>query len=521
MRTPRQAALLMLALVAAGCSQPAAPVAQPASQPTRQATPGPKALRVTLTGQLRIPTGLSLGAGVRLVGNHGGSLVSDNGGGLLSDRGAGVVANGGASLGGGRLAGAGDATGGKLRLMAVEAAAVEGARVFLADAAGRPLPDLTEGKTDARGQFTLPQVPGEATFVVVAHVPTSLGRTAVFRTVVKLGRFGATTEIDPATTLVTASVLDGLPRGELGELNPAKFQTASEATARNLTKENLPDFTDSLAVKASIDALTAQVKELRDVLAQVRDELAALRSSIDALRKEPGAGDTTAQASQLPRQKPTPKPLAPDPSPPPAARGGCELKPYPVRFADPRVMEVSVWERRPEQSTWSDLEGVQFSEGDSRLDAPPGCPVWLVYVDEDFSVIGAVPFVFPAWQENAPPLVLPVPKPVPPRPEPSSFAPPDPTSGATCDELVKHTFALVDASEPGASNRITRAWVRSKGAAGLDAFAPTEPGAPFSVPVPEGCPLSITLFDAWDNVVAEVEVVVPRGSKGRIVNLLI
>jgi hypothetical protein len=493
----------------------------------RQATPGPKALRVTLTGQLRIPAGLSLGAGVRLVGNHGGSLVSDNGGGLLSDRGAGVVANGGGSLAGGRLTGAGDATDGKLRLMAVEAAAVEGARVFLADAAGRPLPDFTEGKTDARGQFTLPQVPGEATFVVVAHVPTSQGRTAVFRTVVKLGRFGATTEIDPATTLVTASVLDGLPRGELGELNPAKFQTATEATARNLTQENLPDFTDSLQVKAAIDALTAQVKELRDVLVQVRDELAALRSSIDALRKEATTGNedgltgdpTPGPSSPLPFNMPSPAPLparsAPEPWVPPSS--SCEPQPY-VAVPPKGVWAVEV---RETQAGWPPFlspllhRGLRNGEVVNLL-APAGCKVWLVYQNEKGASLGAEPFVFPPRDNSARPLTL-------PPPEVATQAPPAvatqaPPYTSDCNVSVRQAFMVLDGRTPGAGAPITRVeMVQSRNRSTLEVRV--TPGVAFLADVLEGCPLVVSLIDDKGNRLRQLELTVTPGSKGTTILL--
>jgi sugar lactone lactonase YvrE len=226
---------------------------------------------VLVTGTLRVPAALKVGSGVGVVSNNGGSLISDRGGGLISDRGNAltvrsrsrrVLADDGAPLSLGLL---------------------RGARVYLADAAGNKVPSIPEVRTNDRGEYSFPSVPPGYTLMVVAEVPTASNRVAAFRTLVKVSGLGASSDIDPASTLVTVGVVDGLPRGDLGDFNPGRFKVASDAVAKGLTGENLPDFTDLPSVKARIDALAAQLTELRDLLVELRSDLQDIKRSLGEL----------------------------------------------------------------------------------------------------------------------------------------------------------------------------------------------------------------------------------------------
>ncbi|MEB3221873.1 MAG: hypothetical protein VKS61_07305 [Candidatus Sericytochromatia bacterium] len=284
---------LCLSLLLAACSQPPAatpPAPSLGAAPAASQAPltAPVAGRVQVVGQLRIPAGLALASSAKLVSERAAGLIANNAGGLVSNNVGGLLGLGAD----GRLARP------AFRLQQLQTAGVEGARVYVADQAGNPIPGIPEVRSDGEARFTLGQVPAEEVFVIVAEVPTAGGKPALFRTIVQVGKFGATTTVDPPSTLVAFHVLDGLPAGALGNFNPAKFQTASEATGRNLTADKLPDFTDVLAIKAKMAELVALVQELRELLVDVRKDLAEIKSSLDALRASPPAGQP--QASPAP-----------------------------------------------------------------------------------------------------------------------------------------------------------------------------------------------------------------------------
>ncbi|MEB3329841.1 MAG: hypothetical protein VKQ33_11470 [Candidatus Sericytochromatia bacterium] len=321
MRLAGPALSSVLLLVA--CSQPPAtpPAAAPAAPAVAASQPPVQvAGRVQVVGQLRIPAGLALAASARLVGERAAGLVSNNAGALVANPAGGLAAPGAGAL----LAGP------RRRLQQLPTSGVEGARIYLADQSGSPIPGLPEGRTDQGAAFTLEQVPAEEVFVIVAEVPTATGKLANFRTIVQVGKYGATTVIDPPSTLVAYHVLDGLPAGSLGNFNPAKFKTAAEATSRSLTAENLPDFTDVLAIKASMARIVELVEELRDILLDVRQDLAEIKSSLEALRTSPVPGGLpSVSPSAAPVSPAAPTPAGPSPTPPtaPAAGGGASVAP--------------------------------------------------------------------------------------------------------------------------------------------------------------------------------------------------
>jgi hypothetical protein len=162
---------LCLSLLMAACSQP--PAATPPAPSTgavpaaSQAPLTPSAAgRVQVVGQLRIPAGLALASSARLVSERAAGLVANNAGGLVSNNAGGLLGLGAD----GRLARP------AFRLQQLQTAGVEGARVYVADQAGNPIPGIPEVRSDGEARFTLGQVPAEEVFVIVAEVPTAGGK---------------------------------------------------------------------------------------------------------------------------------------------------------------------------------------------------------------------------------------------------------------------------------------------------------------------------------------------------------
>ncbi|MEB3197892.1 MAG: alpha/beta hydrolase-fold protein, partial [Candidatus Sericytochromatia bacterium] len=174
-------------------------------------------------------------------------------------------------------------------------------RVFLADGAGAALPGIAEERTDAQGRYTFQKVPPGYSYMVVAETPQASGKTAQFRTLVKVTDLGASAAIDPATTMVTSAVLEGLPGGDMGELNPARFQTLRTRVAGALRAGKLPDFSNPVQVRESLRQLVQQNQEILSTLSQMQQELRAVTQKMDALQaelaREASATPTTAIAT--------------------------------------------------------------------------------------------------------------------------------------------------------------------------------------------------------------------------------
>lgn len=293
---------LSCALVLAACAQPPATPTDGAVSarvsPNQRLRPTPAVVspanRVKVMGRVRVPPNVTLGGDVKLIGVDGASLEDGSTGKIISD-------------GGMRFKGT------AFQLSALENQRVEGVRVFVADGAGQPVPGIPEGKTNDSGEFTLSEVPPGETFVLIAEVPTDRGVPAQLRTVVKVGNYGATTVLDAASTLVSFNVLGDLRGGELGDFNPSKFETATKATERSLSAENLPDFTDVVAIKTRMDKLIRTVDELRDLLNELRADLTEIKTAIDSLRAS-ATQDVTDAPSVAPSVEPTLGPDAPQPS---------------------------------------------------------------------------------------------------------------------------------------------------------------------------------------------------------------
>jgi sugar lactone lactonase YvrE len=269
--------------------------------------------RAALSGQLRVPA--------HLVGPDGGTLIGVDAGTMTGPGGTPLIAAGGLNFRSVSREGA-------RRLTQLEDAPVRGARVFLADAQGRPLPDSPTAVTAADGSYKLEGVPTGITHVVVAEVPAAQGRTGLFRTLAVAGAGGEATTIDAATTLVSAYVTQGSNGPRLPVSDTAAFRTAVDATAKKITRENLPDFTDEAAVRRAVDRLLAEVGELREAFGSLRrelnDKLDKLQETLNDLigKQSPSPAaplPTSGALSPSPGMtSPSPESLAPSPGTPSA-----------------------------------------------------------------------------------------------------------------------------------------------------------------------------------------------------------
>jgi sugar lactone lactonase YvrE len=247
----------------------------------------------TVVGVVRGPLGVVPAGGANAVSAGGANAVSSGG--------ANVVSSGGGNL---RAYG----------LLAVEEAPVPVAEVFVADAAGNPIPGLKRVKSDSKGRFAIPDVPAGYTYVVVARIKTAAGDEAALKTLAKVTTLGTTVDLGTASTLVTTAAVAGRSDA-LGEFNPATFQRAIEATARHLSADQVPDLADTGAILARMTALGEQVAELKTALgtlqselAEVKQRLADLEATIRASAAPTATPAATVTASAAPTAAPTPTP---------------------------------------------------------------------------------------------------------------------------------------------------------------------------------------------------------------------
>jgi hypothetical protein len=300
------AALVLLAACLAACkpSLTRAPIVQAASPavaaapsatptvaiaPSSAAPASPPATAATvssalITGAVRVPA--------NLLGLYAAKIISGNVANIVPTGGGNVIPTGGGNLiptGGGHYA-----------LLGLENDTLGGAKVYLADAGGAPIPGLPAVTTDANGVYTIPNVPAGFTFVVAVEVPTKDGKTAVYQTLVRSTPLGATADIDAASTLVSASVVRDVKGGNLGDVNPAKFRTAQQTAADALTPDALPDFTSRADVLARIDALAAGLSALKQSIDDLRQDISDIKQSLEDIKAQLAKQAAQQQASPTP-----------------------------------------------------------------------------------------------------------------------------------------------------------------------------------------------------------------------------
>lgn len=346
------ATALVGSLLCVACQAAPPTVASEGGKPSAKTVkvPASQAARVRLTGLVKIPATVQPGPGVSLLSERSAGLVSGNVAGLASPR---TLSESSQSLAR-RLQQAGSFPSGD-----ISGVRVRGARVYLADAGGRALPAIDAVQTDENGDFSLKDVPPGFTFMVVAEVPTADQKVVYVRTLVRVGPLGASAEVDPASTLVTVSVVDGLPNGDLGAFNPVKFEEARETVKQSLKSDQLPDFTDLLAVKRRIAALRQEIKALRVTLDEMRKDLADMKESLESLRQEikQGAPSTPASSPQVSVPVEASKAIAVlEPQAPGVSAGGVIGQPAKPGFLPPQPPDC-------------ELQSVIFQGLDARVEA--------------------------------------------------------------------------------------------------------------------------------------------------------
>lgn len=157
--------------------------------------------------------------------------------------------------------------------------------VFLADAAGDPLPDLPTVETDASGNYAIPNVPANFTYVVAARVHSGSSDQGELETLVKASPLGSSADISLASTLVSASVVDGL-KGSLGELNPVAFKQAIRGVGPHCLDGGLPDVSDHAGLVRRMKGLSAQLSDVQSALDDMRQDLQDIKTSLDQLHQQ-------------------------------------------------------------------------------------------------------------------------------------------------------------------------------------------------------------------------------------------
>lgn len=212
------------------------------------------------------------------------TLISNNSAGLISNNSAGV--GGKSGLISNNSAGSTGARTGGFRVQALSQNALARTEVFLADASGKPIPDLPSAVTDANGNFKFDNVPPGFTLMVVAKGKNrDDGKDAQLKTIVKTDAAGATADISAASTLVTAFVAKD-KQGALGSFSATQFEAAVQTTGKHLSDSNLPNFAEPALVVAKMESLSNEVSALRTQLTGLKEELSKANATIEQLQAE-------------------------------------------------------------------------------------------------------------------------------------------------------------------------------------------------------------------------------------------
>ncbi|MEB3198271.1 MAG: hypothetical protein VKP62_13805 [Candidatus Sericytochromatia bacterium] len=228
-----------------------------------------------VSGAIRLPPRLIGLDGATLVGLDGATLVGQDGATLVGLDGATLVRPDGVPL----LDSPANARLSKpsamRRLMndTEKERPLSGARVYLADAEGRALPGLPEGRTDSNGRFVLKKVPVGLTYVVVAEAASQNGKVARLTSLASTHGGEADVRIGLGTTMVTAALLSEASQG-LGRIDNREMQAVAATVERQLDLARLPDLTDTRAVAEAAQAMVAASREVQAQLAPLQKELA-------------------------------------------------------------------------------------------------------------------------------------------------------------------------------------------------------------------------------------------------------
>lgn len=198
-------AVIASLLIASGCAL-TTPVAKLAPVPSEG---------IVSTGSRQVATfkGVAI-APSSLLSQNGSSLVGNNSSGLISDKAAGYAL-----------------------LATDELAPVADAEVEVQDAGGNPVPGVPKVKTDAKGEFTVKNVPADVNWVVEVKT-TGFHLTTIVRPTQASAK---AVEVSPATTAVTEHLRQsfGQNKAALRQVQPDNFDKLATEVKGQIEKDGL------------------------------------------------------------------------------------------------------------------------------------------------------------------------------------------------------------------------------------------------------------------------------------------
>ncbi|MEB3220751.1 MAG: hypothetical protein VKS61_01605 [Candidatus Sericytochromatia bacterium] len=272
-----------------------------------------KAPLIALTGLVAVPARLLADRGAGILADRGAGIISDRGAGIISDRGSGLVTNNSSGLLSRGAAWVSEAFRARRLYATADAIGLRGARVFLADAAGRPLPGLPEARTDADGRYRIPNVPAGYAYVVIVEAATAAGRTAQLRSVAAAGQ--REVPVGLGTTLAAAVVVS--PERGLGSPEAGSFEALARRLEDQLGQAEVPDLTNPAAVAQIAQALVAADAEVQQ---QVEDVRNSTETSVPAQPLAALVQAALEQGEGAPAANTAPPPTSPPPSVAPGAQ---------------------------------------------------------------------------------------------------------------------------------------------------------------------------------------------------------
>jgi hypothetical protein len=253
------ASTLALLLGAAGC---AAVVVPPTESVIRGGGIKPIVV-MALSGSVTAPAGV--------VAAGGGNVIAAGSGNLIGQAGGNVIA-----------AGSGNLT--SRVVLGLAESPLAGAEVFLADAAGKPIPGLQTTRTDAQGRYQLFNVPKGYTFVISVRVKTAAGKDAALQTLTRPAGRSVMADVSTATTVLTAAAVNG--QADLGALDSAKFAAAAAQARTRMGDAATLDLADRAQLLAEVDRMQQADPALKPMVAAVRASLQDTSVSLEALKKQ-------------------------------------------------------------------------------------------------------------------------------------------------------------------------------------------------------------------------------------------
>ncbi|MDB5101008.1 MAG: hypothetical protein JWM80_5429 [Cyanobacteria bacterium RYN_339] len=251
---PLACAVLAISLLAC-TTTPTQP--KPSTSPKPVSTSGlATAAKVALTGSILSAAGI--------VAQGAGNIVAQGAGNLTGAAGGNIVAQG-----------AGNFTGMGRHLFEITQNPLANAEVFLANPDGTQVKGTKTALSDAKGAFSLPDVPVGATVIVATHVKTKDGKDALMETLAVPSKDAAVAGMDTATTLVARAVV-GTSAAKPGLVDVANWVETVELCKRQLNPGKWPDLADQKGID---DWMTGLEKDVPGMDEHVKKLVTNLKGS--------------------------------------------------------------------------------------------------------------------------------------------------------------------------------------------------------------------------------------------------